>query len=126
DFFLRRFCETGGLDACAVVAGDSVIAATGPFRWDELEEPIAEQGERFLLASPSVPDGLLGAAAELQSLPGTRAIVLRYFDRRLADALAERAGMDIRLVRLSDWLDTVPAEFKELHSAAVTNGRTEI
>src|SRR5690606_30746715 len=32
DFFLRRFCETGGLDACAVVAGDSVIAATGPFR----------------------------------------------------------------------------------------------
>jgi signal transduction histidine kinase len=124
DFFLRRFCETGGLDACAVVAGDSVIAATGPFRWDELEQPIAEQGERFLLASPSVPDGLLGAAAELQSLPGTRVIVLRYFDRRLADALAERAGMEIRLVRLSEWLDTVPAEFKELHSAAVTNGRT--
>jgi signal transduction histidine kinase len=124
DFFLRRFCETGGLDACAVVTGDTVVAATGPFRWDELQEPTAEQGERFLLASPSVPDGLLGAAAELQSLPGTRAIVLRYFDRRLADALAERAGMEIRLVRLSDWLDTVPAEFKELHSSAVTNGRT--
>jgi len=50
--------------------------------------------------------------------------VVRYFDRRLAAALTERAGMEIRLVRLSDWLDTVPAEFKELHSAAVTNGRT--
>lgn len=124
DFFLRRFCETSGLDACAVVADGSVIAAAGRLRWDELEEPVAEQGERFLLAPPSVPDGLLGAAAELPSLPGTRAIVLRYFDRRLADGLAERAGMEIRLVRLSDWLDTVPAEFKELHSAAVTDGRT--
>ena len=124
DFFLRRFCETGGLDACAVVVGNSVIAATARFRWDELYEPVSEQGERFLLAPPSAPDGLLGAAAELPSMPGTRAVVLRYFDRRLADALAERAGMEIRLVRLSDWLDTVPAEFKELHSAAVTDGRT--
>jgi signal transduction histidine kinase len=124
DFFLRRFCETGGLDACAVVEGHSVIAATGRLRWDELHEPVAEQGERFLLAPPSAPDGLLGAAAELPSAPGTRAVVLRYFDRRLADALAERTGMEVRLVRLSDWLDTVPAEFKELHSAAVTNGRT--
>ena len=124
DFFLRRFCETGRLDACAVVVGDSVLAATGPFRWDELSAPVAEQGERFLLAPPSVPDGLLGASAELASLPGTQVVVLRYFDRRLAAKLAERAGMDIRLVRLSDWLETVEPDLKKLHSAAVTDGTT--
>jgi len=124
DFFLRRFCDAGRLDACAVVTGESVLAVTGPFRWDELSAPVAEQGERFLLAPPSVPDGLLGASAELAPLPGTRVVVLRYFDRRLAATLAERAGMDIRLVRLSDWLETVEPDLKGLHSAAVTDGTT--
>jgi hypothetical protein len=27
EFFVRRFCETGGLDVCAVVEGDVVLAA---------------------------------------------------------------------------------------------------
>lgn len=124
DFFLRRFCENVRLDTCAVVVDDLVIAATDRLWWDEIHATVAEQGERFLLAPPSAPDGMLGAAAEFPLLPGTRAVVLRYFDGRLADALAERAGTEIRLVRLSDWLDVVPAEFKELHGAAVTDGRT--
>ena len=124
DFFLRRFCQTSRLDACAVVAGDAVLAATGPFRWDELSGPVAEQGERFLAAPPSAPDGLLGASAELPALPGMRAVVIRSFDRRLADELAARAGMEVRLVRLSDWLDTVEPSLQELHSAAVTDGTT--
>lgn len=124
DFFLRRFCETSRFEACAVVAGDAVLAAVGPIRWDELSGPVAEQGERILAATPSAPDGVLGAAAELPARPGMRAVVLRYFDRRLAATLAERAGAEIRLVRLSDWLETVEPEFKELHAAAVANGKT--
>lgn len=124
EFFLRRFCETSGLDACAVVRDDTVMASTGRFRWDELFEPASEQGERFLAAPPSVPDGLLGATADLPTEPGVRAVVLRDFDRRLEDALSERAGIEVRLVRLSDWLDTVPDDFKGLHSAAVTDGLT--
>jgi signal transduction histidine kinase len=124
DFFLRRFCETGGLDACAVVTGDKVLASTGRLRWDELAEPVAEQGERFLLAPPSAPDGLLGATAGLAPFPGLHVVVLRYFDRRVAGGLAERAGMEIRLVRLSNWLEMVEPDLRELHSAAVTDGRT--
>jgi signal transduction histidine kinase len=124
DFFLRRFCETGGLDTCAVVIGDRVLAATGRLRWDDLSEPAAEQGERFLVATPSAPDGLLGASAELASMPGARAVVLRYFDRRLAVSLTDRVGTEIRLVRLSDWLETIEPDLKELHSAAVTDGKT--
>ena len=124
EFFVRRFCETGGLDVCAVVADDVVLAAApGRFRWDELAAPVAEQGERFLVALPSLPDGALGATAEVPGLSGTRVVVLRAFDRRLAAALGERVGMEVRLARLSDWLDTVEPDFKELHSEALTRAR---
>ena len=125
EFFLRRFCETGGLYVCAVVADDTVLAAApGRIRWDELAAPVAEQGERFLLAPPSLPDGLLGATAEVPGLPGMRVVVLRLFDRRLAKALGERVGIEVRLVRLSDWLDTIEPDLKGLHSAALTDGKT--
>ncbi len=124
DFFLRRFCETGGLGACAVVAGDTVLGVSGRLRWEELAEPVSEQGERFLLAPPSAPDGLLGATAELAALPGTRVVVLRFFDRPLAKALSERVGVSVRLVRQTDWLETVEPEFKELHNVALTEGKT--
>jgi signal transduction histidine kinase len=125
EFFVHRFCETAGLSACAIVAGDTVLAAApGRFRWDELAEPIQEQGERFLLAPASAPDGLLGATADVPALPGTRVVVLRMFDRRLATALGERVGMEVRLVRLSDWLDTIEPDLKRLHSAALTDGET--
>jgi signal transduction histidine kinase len=125
EFFVRRFCETGGLDVCAVVADDAVLAAApGRFRWDELAEPVREQGERFLVALPSLPDGALGATAEVPGHPGTRVVVMRAFDRRLAGAIGERVGMEVHLVRLSDWLDTVEADFKELHSEALARGAT--
>ena len=125
EFFVRRFCETAGLDVCAVVVGDTVLsAAPGRFRWDEIAEPATEQGERFLLAPASAPDGLLGAMADVAALPGTRVVVLKSFDRRLAESLGERVGVEVRLVRLSDWLDTVEPDLKELHSAALTDGQT--
>jgi signal transduction histidine kinase len=125
EFFVRRFCETAGLDVCAVVVGDTVLsAAPGRFRWDELAEPVLEQGERFLLAPASAPDGLLGATADIAALPGTRVVVLRAFDRRLAESLGERVGVELRLVRLSDWLDTIEPDLKELHSSALTDGKT--
>jgi signal transduction histidine kinase len=125
DFFVRRFCETGGFDVCALVRGGTVIAAApGRIRWDELEGPIAEQGERFLVAPASAPDGLLGAIAVIPTLPDVRVVVLRSFDRRLAEKLGERAGMEVRLVHLSDWLDKVEPALKELHTAALTDGQT--
>jgi signal transduction histidine kinase len=49
---------------------------------------------------------------------------MRTFDRRLAGAVGERVGTDVRLVRLSDWLDTVEPDFKELHSEALARGAT--
>jgi len=125
EFFVRRFCETAGFDACVVLDGARVLAtAPGRLRWDELAGPVEEQGERFLLAPPSAPDGLLGAIAPVPSLPGVRVVVVRSFDRRLAADLGERVGHEVRLLRLSDWLETVEPDFKALHNDALTNGKT--
>ena len=125
EFFVRRYCETAGFDTCAILDGDRMLAAApGRLRWDELAGPVDEQGERFLVAPPSMPDGLLGATAPVPALPGLRVVVLRHFDRRLAAELGEQVGMDVRLLRLSNWLETVEPELKELHNAAITDGKT--
>jgi len=125
EFFVRRYCETAGFDTCAILDGDRMLAAApGRLRWDELAGPVGEQGERFLVAPPSMPDGLLGATAPVPALPGLRVVVLRHFDRRLAAELGEQVGMDVRLLRLSNWLETVEPELRELHNAAITVGKT--
>ena len=125
EFFVRRYCETAGFDTCAILDEDRVLAAApGRLRWDELAEPVEEQGERFLVAPASAPAGLLGATAPVPALPGLRVVVVRYFDRRLAGELGERVGMDVRLLRLSNWLETVEPDFKRLHNAALTDGKT--
>ena len=41
---------------------------------------------------------------------------------RLAAELAEQVGMEVRLLRLSDWLETVEPDLQQLHSAALTDG----
>lgn len=122
--FLRRFCETGEFDACGVLSSGTLLAAVGKFPWDDLAEPVAEQGERFLCAPPSMPGGLLGAVADVPQMHGVRVVVLRHFDAAFVAALAERAGAEIRLLQWSDWLETVDAEARELHSAGVTERQT--
>jgi signal transduction histidine kinase len=125
EFFVRRYCETAGFDSCAVVQdGRVLVAAPVALRLDELAPPVEEQGERFLVATPSVPDGLLGATAPVAAVPGTTVMVVRRFDRRMAQALSEQVGMEVRLLRLSAWPQTVEPELQQLHSEALNNGKT--
>jgi PAS domain S-box-containing protein len=124
ELFLRRACDTLHLSACAVTTGQNVLASTQEgVAWVETLEAVADQGERFLLAPAWQPDGLLGAMADVPNLVETRVVALRYFDATLARQLSDQAGMPVRLVRLSNWLDNVPDDFKELHSTALS--RTE-
>jgi len=126
DLFLRRSCEAVEQSACAVVVGAAdVLGSSRPgIAWAELLESVAEQGERFMFAPPDVPDGLLGAAALVPNFVETRVVVLSFLDARLARRLSERGGIDVRLVRLSTWLDNVEPATRELHSAALTAGET--
>ena len=125
ELFLRRTCGALNLGACAVIVGPNVIASTGPnVAWNETREAAADQGERFMLAPAWQPDGLTGATALVPNFVDTRVVALRYFDARLAAALSDQAGMPIRLVRLSNWLDNVEPDFKELHSTALSRAES--
>jgi signal transduction histidine kinase len=125
ELFLRRACGALHLGACAVIVGPNVIATTGRnVAWNETLEATADQGERFMLAPAWQPDGLIGAMALVPNLVETRVVALRYFDAQLAVGLSQQAGMPIRLVRLSNWLENVEPDFKELHSTALSRAES--
>jgi signal transduction histidine kinase len=126
ELFLRRSCESAGQSACAVVVGSSdVLGSSLPgIAWSELLDAVSEQGEHFMFAPPGVPDGLLGAFAPVPNLVDTRVVVLRFLDAKLAVQLSDAARIDVRLVRMSKWLDNVEPATRELHSNALTTGNT--
>ncbi|HET9694010.1 MAG TPA: hypothetical protein VFP48_06475, partial [Steroidobacteraceae bacterium] len=125
ELFLRRSCASVNLSACAVVVGSTVLATTRTaVGWPDAIEASVDQGERFLLAPAWQPDGLMGAVAAVPNYVNTRVVGLRYFDAALAQMLTEQAGMRIRLVRLSNWLDNVEADFKELHATALARSES--
>lgn len=122
---LRRTCAAVNLTACAVVVGQHVLGSThADIDWTNVTEAVRDQGERFMLAPAWQPDGLMGAVAPVQNYVDTRVLGLRYFDASLARQLSDEVDMTVRLVRLSNWLDNVEPDFKELHSTALT--RSEI
>jgi hypothetical protein len=119
--FVRRFCDTSQLNACAVLAGPVILVQTGPpMPWSSLVEMSGEQGERFMAAPEQAADGLLGAIAEVQGLPGVHVVVVRLFNDAFELALRKRSGEDVRLVRLTNWLDSVEPALRPLHSAALS------
>jgi signal transduction histidine kinase len=123
--FLRRFCDTTRLDRCAVLLDDQVLASTGPpDSWRDAQEAAREQGERFMLAGSTTPAGLLGAQVDVPGFAGAKIMVLRLFDERFARVLSEQVGDEVRLLRLSNWLEAVDVEFRDLHSEALATGQT--
>jgi signal transduction histidine kinase len=125
ELFLRRSCDTLNLQACALLVGPDVVAATvADVPWHEALEAGSDQGERFMFAPAWQPDGLSGAVAVVPNFADTRVVTLRYFDAKLAAMLTEQVGMRIRLVRLSDWLDNVEPDFKEVHSTALSRAES--
>ncbi|HET7202428.1 MAG TPA: HAMP domain-containing protein, partial [Steroidobacteraceae bacterium] len=125
ELFLRRSCDSVNLAACAVVVGPNVLATTrADVVWADAIEASGDQGERFLLAPAWQADGLTGAVAPVPNYVDTRVVGLRYFDTGFERTLTEQAGMRIRLVRLSNWLDNVEPDFKELHSTALSRSES--
>ncbi len=124
ELFLRRSCDTSGMSACAVVVGrQTVLASSRPgIAWANLLQRTAEQGEHFALAPADVASGLQGATASIPNLVDTHVVALYFFDARLARRLSDETGLDVRLVRLSQYLDNVEPPLRPLHSNAVSSG----
>ncbi len=133
---LRRFCQTSGIDSCAVLSGSTLLAQVGtPLPWSGLLAASAEQGEQFFALAPALKTAVQGAVAPvaLQG-PGpiltpltpneTKVAVARLLDGKLAASLSARAGVEIRLIDYRSFSDAPVGDFTALHSAGLADGRS--
>jgi len=123
--FLRRFCETSELDACAVFDGAQLVAASGPqLPWTQLYAVAAEQGERFMVAPSGTQLSVIGASAKLPAqFPSFSVMVVHLLDDRLARVLKDHSGLPVRLINFRAYSATPVNDFTSLHSQAMTDGR---
>ena len=119
--FLRRFCETARLDGCALFHETQLVAGAGmAIPAEPAFEAAAEQGEGFMIAGRE--RGPLGAVADIPGFPGGRVMVVRRLDDALAAELTRRVGVEIRLLPVTAWLESVEPEYRDVHSQALAGG----
>src|SRR4030088_3446418 len=116
--FLRRSCEAGGVDACAVLSGRSVGAVSGPaLAWQKILTPSAEQTAPFLA---------LPAARAALGQAGMSVYVVRRLDQKLARALSGQVGAEIRLIDYRAYSSGPLSAFTPLYSAALADGHSAV
>ena len=123
--FLRRFCETSELDACAVFDGAQVVAASGAdLPWTQLYTIAAEQGERFMAVPTGTEYSVIGAVAKLPAqYTSFSVVVVHLLDDKLAKVLTEHSGLQVQLINYRAYAARPDNEFTSLHSQALTDGR---
>jgi signal transduction histidine kinase len=123
--FLRRFCETSELDACAVFDGAQLVAATrADLPWTQLYTVAAEQGERFMAAPSGTQLSVIGASAKLPAQYASFSVmVLHLLDDQLAQVLSTHTGLPVQVINYRAYAATPDNEFTSLHSQALTDGR---
>jgi signal transduction histidine kinase len=124
--FLRRFCETSDLDACAVFDGAQVVAASGvTLPWSDVFTVAQEQGERFMAVPPGTQFSVVGAVAKLPAqYTSFSVVVVHLLDEKLARRLSEHSGgLEVRLINWRAY-DAAPVnDFTSLHSQALADSR---
>jgi signal transduction histidine kinase len=123
--FMRRFCETSELDACAVFDGAQVVASSGvELPWAQLFIVSQDQGERFMAVPPGTQYSAVGAVAKLPAqFSSFSVMVVHLLDDSLAAVLSEHSGLPVRLINYRAFNATPDNEFTSLHSQAMTDGR---
>jgi signal transduction histidine kinase/HAMP domain-containing protein len=124
--FLRRACEAGGVDACAVLSGRSVVAVSGPaLDWQKILTASAEQTATFMALPATERVPLLGARAALGQA-GMSVYVVRRLDQKLARALSGQVGAQIRLSDYRAYSSGPLSAFTPLYSAALADGHSAV
>jgi signal transduction histidine kinase len=123
--FLRRFCETSELDACAVFDGAQVVASSGvSLPWPLVFTVSQEQGDRFMAVPAGTQSSIVGAVAKLPGQYSSFSVmVIHLLDEPLAKVLAEHSGLETRLINYRAFNALPDDEFTSLHSQALTDGR---
>ncbi|HEX7417780.1 MAG TPA: ATP-binding protein [Steroidobacteraceae bacterium] len=131
EFFLRRFCESSRADVCAVRSGSLIIKQSGPaMPWPQILSAIDEQGERFLVAPRDGSTPIWGGSAKValpDQGPGEiQALVLRLATPRMLGELGQQVGASLSLVNYATYIAPPRDPVTELHSAALTDGRSAV
>lgn len=101
--YLDQFAKTAGFSGCAVVAGGSIVAATGEARdWEPLTARDDLLNRTSLLASDSDRALRLVAASPVPARPAVRVLVTRRLDRSLLARLGLEAGLPVALLTRRD------------------------
>src|SRR6185437_2024131 len=125
--FLRRFCDTSQLDACAVFSGATLLAATGPaLDWQGVKSEGAEQGPTFLALPTNMRLAAFGAFVSMPGPGNIRIYVLRLLDARLAGDLTQRVGTRVRFVDYRSYTADPVNAYTALYSAALADGHSAV
>jgi hypothetical protein len=120
--YLARYCEGALLDGCALLRGDTVLAATGQdVDWEAVASAANEQDQRFLVTG-AVPGVLLGGAqARVEDHAAVIVLAVRRMDEQFAAELSERVRLEVRIV---DYASFRPGEgvFAVVNSDALSGG----
>ena len=138
---LKRVCARAGLDTCALVRGEQLLAHTGitpaagqsmtaqfgEAEWAGILTAAREQGERFSAVPSALLPPLTGAGAVVVDAPepaqSIRLYALRLLDDKLAASLRERVGLQVRLVNYRAFSAAAVDDYTRLNSAALSDGR---
>ena len=123
---LHRSCEAAGVDACAVIAGKTVIGVSGPaLDWQQVITAASEQGATFMALPATERVPLLGARAALGD-QGLTVYVVRRLDDKLARALSAQVGAEVRLIDYRSYTNGPVGAFTPLYSAALADGHSAV
>ncbi|HEY1283979.1 MAG TPA: ATP-binding protein [Steroidobacteraceae bacterium] len=124
---LRRFCETGSIDACAVFDGDQLVAQAGAtIPWSDIVTANAEQGETFLATPATAAYPVVGAVTPLGTRPGTRVFIVRLLDDELARTMTQHVGLEVRIINYRTFTSAPVDNFTSLHAAGLADGRSAV
>jgi len=124
---LRRSCEAGGVDACALFSGPQLVAQSGPaLDWPGIITASTEQGGSFLALPSNMQIPVLGASANLGDVEGTRVFVVRVLGDKLARVLSQQVGVEIRLVDYRSYTNDPVNAFTPLYSASLADGHSAV
>ena len=125
--FLRRFCDTSQLDACAVFSETTLLAASGPsLDWQGIRSESAEQGPTFLALPANMQVAAFGAFVPVSGPTDIRIYVLRLLDTRLARELTQRVGTQVHFVNYREYSADPVSALTPLYSAALADGHSAV
>ena len=124
---LRRSCQTGGMDACALFTGTQLTTQSGPtLDWQGIATDSTEQGTTFMALPSNIREPVLGAYASLGDTEGSRVFVARLLNDKLARALTQQVGLEVKLVDYRVFTNDPVNPFTSLYSAALADGRSAV